>query len=160
MTKQEILDMLNKNQVVYLATAEGATPHVRGMMMYRAEDQGVVFHTGSNKDLAKQLRANPKAELCCFDPKTGVQVRLAGSVKFLFDMDLKKEIVSYFGDWVLEHYRVPVRNKIIGLAKVLLRHPVNLTLALTLQVYMRLRRNKFAEKYRGVSWTVIQSSKK
>jgi hypothetical protein len=24
MTKQEILDMLNKNQVVYLATAEGA----------------------------------------------------------------------------------------------------------------------------------------
>jgi uncharacterized pyridoxamine 5'-phosphate oxidase family protein len=64
------------------------------MMMYRAEDQGVVFHTGSNKDLAKQLRANPKAELCCFDPKTGVQVRLAGSVKFLFDMDLKKEIVE------------------------------------------------------------------
>ena len=79
------------------------------------------------------------------------------SIRFL---DLKKEIISYFGDWVLEHYRVPVRNKIIGLAKVLLRHPVNLTLALTLQVYMRLRRNKFAEKYRGVSWTVIQSSKK
>jgi uncharacterized pyridoxamine 5'-phosphate oxidase family protein len=94
MTQQEIIDFVKRNPVVYLATAEGKKPHVRGMMLYRVDEDGIIFHTGKTKDLQKQLERNPDVELCCFSQQENKQVRIAGRVEALTDEALKKEIVE------------------------------------------------------------------
>lgn len=94
MTKSEILAFLNENQVCFLATAEGTAPHVRGMMLYRADEAGIIFHTGKGKDLAAQLSNNPTVELCVFSPQANVQIRVAGIAEFVEDQALKEEIVE------------------------------------------------------------------
>lgn len=105
MDREEILAFLNKNQVCHLATIDGDKPRVRAMMMYRADDDGILFHTARMKDLSKQLEANPLVEVCFNNIKDGVQVRVSGSVEFVDDQDLKEEIVaarSFLKPWVDE----------------------------------------------------------
>jgi len=77
---------------------------VRGMMMYRADASGLIFHTGNYKALAKQLRTNQQVEVCFNSQDT--QVRVAGVSEILDDMGLKKEIVAarpFLKPWVEEH---------------------------------------------------------
>lgn len=105
MTKQEILAFLNSNPIFHIATADGDTPHVRGMLLYRADEDGIVFNTGKIKDLYHQLNRNPKVELCFSNGifENLIQVRVAGTVEALDDLDLKKEIVAkreFLKPWV------------------------------------------------------------
>jgi len=104
MTRDEILEFINSNPACHLATAEaGGQPHVRGMLMYRADDKGILFHTGDFKDLCKQVMNNPKVELCFFDPKTNTQVRITGAAQSVEDLGLKEEIVKarpFLKSWV------------------------------------------------------------
>ena len=93
MTKDEILALLNENTVCFLATADGDQPRVRGMALYRADEDGIIFHTGAGKDMALQMEKNPKVEVCAFDQKSNTQVRVAGTVEFLDDMALKQQMV-------------------------------------------------------------------
>ncbi len=96
MTRQEIYDFMNANPVCSLATVEGNRPHVRGMMLYRADANGIVFHSGKMKDLHRQLTANPAVELCFTNGGLDnlFQVRVSGSAQLVEDLDLKKEIVG------------------------------------------------------------------
>ncbi len=94
MTKTEVLEFLNKNPVVYLATCEGKKPHVRGMLMYKADENGIIFHTGKTKDLHKQLEKNPEAEICSFSQQENKQLRISGKMEEIRDEYLKKEIVE------------------------------------------------------------------
>jgi uncharacterized pyridoxamine 5'-phosphate oxidase family protein len=93
MNKEQIIEFINKNPVCYLATCQARQPHVRGMMTYKADKDGILFHTGRPKDLCKQIAANPNVELCYFDPATNTQVRVTGKAKMVEDLDLKKQIV-------------------------------------------------------------------
>lgn len=94
MDKTEIFKLINANPMCHLATAEGDTPHVRGMMMYNADESGIVFHTGKAKDLSRQLIANPKVEFCFFDQASGTQIRVSGKVEAVDDTKFKQEIVK------------------------------------------------------------------
>ena len=94
MTREEIIKFLNANVACFLATTEDGEPRVRGMALYRADDEGILFHTGAFKDISAQLKANPKAEICAFDHQAGVQVRVRGDVEFIDDMDLKNEVIA------------------------------------------------------------------
>lgn len=94
MDKSGILEFINKNPVTYLATCEGAKPHVRGMLMYRADEKGIIFHTGTSKDLHRQLERNPQVELCIFSQQDNKQVRISGRMEELKDESVKKEIVQ------------------------------------------------------------------
>jgi pyridoxamine 5'-phosphate oxidase len=94
MNKTQILDFINTNPVCHLATADGDQPRVRGMMMYKADDNGIIFHTGDFKDLYQQLKKNPKVEICFNSSDQRNQVRVCGIAEFIDKMDLKKEIVS------------------------------------------------------------------
>ena len=96
MTKEEIIAFVDKNPVFALATVDGNTPHVRDMMVCKADDEGIVFCTGKVKDVHKQITANPAVEMCFYSPDDQVQVRIAGSVELTEDLDLKKEIVEKF----------------------------------------------------------------
>ena len=94
MTKQEIIEFINKNPTFSLATTEGNQPHVRTMMIYRADENGLIFATTTLKALFQQLQANPIVELCFYNQQEFSQVRIEGSVEILDDMELKKQIVE------------------------------------------------------------------
>ncbi|MGN1115115.1 MAG: pyridoxamine 5'-phosphate oxidase family protein [Candidatus Ornithomonoglobus sp.] len=93
MTKQEIFKLMNENPVFYLATEEGDQPRVRGMLLYRADEDGIIFHTAATKDVFKQLADNPKAEVCFFG--NGVQVRVSGILELIDDEGLRREIYEH-----------------------------------------------------------------
>jgi len=117
MTKDEVLEFLRNNPVFSLATSDENTPHVRNIMLYKADDNGIIFSTGENKDLHKQLESNPMVEMCFFNPQEGKQIRIAGTVEQVEDIELKKRIVAdypFLKEWVdregydvLVVYRLP-----------------------------------------------------
>jgi len=95
MNKNEIYELINKNPVFYLATCDGDQPRVRGMLLYKADESGIIFHTGTMKDLYGQVMKNPKVELCFNDFKSGTQVRVRGELEVIDDNDLKEEISNH-----------------------------------------------------------------
>jgi pyridoxamine 5'-phosphate oxidase len=103
MTKAEILEFVKKNPVLSLATIDGNQPRVRLIMLYRADENGIIFVTGKQKDLYKQLQANPAIEMCFYNHEKGIQVRIEGKVKMLDDLELKKQVVedfSFLKPWI------------------------------------------------------------
>lgn len=94
MNKAEILTFLNANPSCHLATVEGNKPHVRGMAIYRADENGIILQTWKRKDLHKQLSKNPNIELCFNNFKEGFQIRVSGMVELVEDIELKKEILT------------------------------------------------------------------
>ena len=96
MTKEEILEFATKNPVCSLATIDGNQPRVRTIMLYKADENGIIFCTGRDKAVHKQLQANPAAELCFYNAEQGLQVRIEGTVEMLDDLELKKKIVEAF----------------------------------------------------------------
>jgi len=113
MTRDEILAFINSHPACFLATAEAnGQPHVRGMLMYRADEKGIIFHTGEFKDLWKQIMNNSKMELCFFDPKTNIQVRVSGAAQSVEDLSLKQEIVKarpFLKPWVEKRGYEPLK---------------------------------------------------
>jgi len=94
MNKSEILAFLNANPSCHLATVEGNKPHVRGMRIYKADENGIILQTAKMKDLHKQLSENPNVELCFNNYKDNIQIRVSGTVELVEDMDLKNEIIA------------------------------------------------------------------
>ena len=90
MGKEEIFKIINENPAMHLATMDGDQPRVRGMLLFRADEDGIIFHTASSKDVYEQIQKNPKAELC-FNGQ-GIQVRVTGVLEEVEDEELKKEI--------------------------------------------------------------------
>lgn len=106
MNRQQIIDFANKVQTCHLATVESGEPRVRGMMMYRADESGLLFHTGTGKDLFREIRANPAVEICFNDLQSGIQVRIRGRARVIEDQALKEEIVEhrdFMKPWIQEH---------------------------------------------------------
>ena len=64
MSKEEIFQQLNSHPAFHVATVEGDQPHTRAVLLYRADENGIVFHTARSKDLFSQIEKNPKAEFC------------------------------------------------------------------------------------------------
>ena len=93
MTANEIFDLINKHPVFHLATMDGDQPRVRGMLLFRADETGFVFHTASTKDIFSQIMANPKAEMCfaCGE----VQIRVTGTLELNEDPALREEIFNH-----------------------------------------------------------------
>ncbi|MHC4913232.1 MAG: pyridoxamine 5'-phosphate oxidase family protein [Planctomycetota bacterium] len=103
MTKEEVFEFVGKNPVFGLATADDNKPHVRMMMLYRADENGIIFTTGENKDVHRQLSVNPQVEMCFYSAEEQRQVRIGGSVDVLEDLELKKQVVRdypFLKEWV------------------------------------------------------------
>jgi pyridoxamine 5'-phosphate oxidase len=96
MTKEEVLEFAAKNPVCSIATINGNRPRVRMIMLYQADENGIIFCTGRQKDLNAQLQANPAAEMCFYNADEGRMVRIEGSVESLDDLELKKKVVEKF----------------------------------------------------------------
>ena len=81
MQKEHIFEIINKNPVLFLATLEETEPRVRGMLLYRADESGIIFHTGPHKDVYHQIIKNPQVQMCFYDAAQNIQIRVRGPLK-------------------------------------------------------------------------------
>jgi len=95
-----------------MATVSDGQARVRMMKAYRADEEGIIFITGENKDVHRQLGTNPEVELCFFSIDQEIHIRVTGSVEVAEKTSLKKEIgddYQFLKKWVDNAgYDVPV----------------------------------------------------
>ena len=95
MTKEQIFEFMTKAGFFHLATIEDGKPRVRAIMLYSAGKEGIIFHTGTFKDLYKQLEGCKDAELCFNDLQNNIQVRAFGKLDEITDTLKKDEIINH-----------------------------------------------------------------
>jgi pyridoxamine 5'-phosphate oxidase len=102
MTREEIFQFLNENPDFSLATCDGNLPHVRTLMLHKADSTGIYFMVGKFKDVYRQISINPYVELCFH--KGNNQVRVSGQAENLDkNLELKKEILAirpFMAPWI------------------------------------------------------------
>jgi len=96
MTIQDCIKFTNENPVCYLATIEGDQPRVRALGFWFADETGFYFQTGSIKEFPKQLRKNPKTEVCFYhhEGMIGTMLRIAGEVEFVDNIELRERVMN------------------------------------------------------------------
>jgi pyridoxamine 5'-phosphate oxidase len=94
MNRDDMIEFMNANPQCHLATIEDGRPRVRGMLLYRADKDGLLFHTAGQKDLFRQVLENPHVEVCFVSPDGHLQLRVRGEVSVVEDLELKKEMVE------------------------------------------------------------------
>ncbi len=73
---EKVCDFLKAAGTYYLATDEAGQPRVRPFGTAHIFEGKLYLQTGLKKDVAKQMLANPKVEICAF--KEGKWIRVAG----------------------------------------------------------------------------------
>ena len=73
---EKVYEFLKAAGTYYLATVDGDQPRVRPFGTVHIFEGRLYIQTGKRKDVAHQLAANPKAEICAF--KDGTWLRVAG----------------------------------------------------------------------------------
>ncbi|MCQ2552797.1 MAG: pyridoxamine 5'-phosphate oxidase family protein [Clostridia bacterium] len=71
---KEVYDFLFAFHVYYLATNDNGQPRVRPFGTMDMFDGALYIQTGKSKDVAKQIEACSKVELCAFDGKQWIRV--------------------------------------------------------------------------------------
>lgn len=71
---QEVYDFLKKCGTYYLATEENGQPRVRPFGTVNLFEGKLYLQTGKKKNVAKQIAANPKVEICAFDGSRWLRV--------------------------------------------------------------------------------------
>lgn len=77
----EVLKFLTDNPTFYIATVDGDVPKVRPFGLVIEFEGKLCFCTNNQKDVYKQLKANPNFEVCTTS-KTGEWLRLKGKAVF------------------------------------------------------------------------------
>ncbi len=75
---EKAYEFLKSAGTYYLATVDGDQPRVRPFGTANVFEGKLYIQTGLKKDVAKQLLANPKAEICAFTK--GKWIRIAGKL--------------------------------------------------------------------------------
>ena len=89
---QRVCEFLKEAGVYYLATVEGDQPRVRPFGTAHIFEGKLYIQTGHVKPCAKQLLANPKAELCAFH--NGTWLRIACSLVEDDRVEAKKSMLD------------------------------------------------------------------
>ena len=75
---EKVIKFLDEAQTYYLATLEGDQPRVRPFGTALIFNDKLYIQTGKVKAVSKQLKANPKAEICAF--MDGRWLRISGEL--------------------------------------------------------------------------------
>jgi pyridoxamine 5'-phosphate oxidase len=96
MELNELLKFVTDNPLSFFATSDGDQPKVRALQLFSADKTGLYYSMDANKDVYKQLKGNPKVEVCFFDPKSkgGDMVRVTGRVEFVQDTEMKRKVIE------------------------------------------------------------------
>lgn len=95
---KSVYDFIKKCGTYYLATVEDNQPRVRPFGTIDIFEDKLYIQTGKVKPVSKQLGANSKAELCCFDGATGTWLRLAGELISDDRVEAKKHMLDNYPD--------------------------------------------------------------
>lgn len=82
----EVIRFLQDCKTFYLATADGDQPRVRPLGVAFEYEGKIAFTTNNTKDMFKQMKANPKVEMCACNAE-GKYLRIAGTVGFSHSTD-------------------------------------------------------------------------
>jgi pyridoxamine 5'-phosphate oxidase len=96
MELNEILKFVNENPISFFATLDGDQPKVRALQLFSADKTGLYYSMDDSKEVYKQLKVNPKVEVCFLDTKSkiGDMVRVMGKVEFVQDMEMKRKVIE------------------------------------------------------------------
>ncbi len=75
---KEVCQFLKDAGTYYIATVDGDQPRVRPFGTVNVFEDKLYIQTGRTKDVAKQIAANPKVELCAM--KGDEWIRVAGTL--------------------------------------------------------------------------------
>ena len=90
----EIYEFLKQAGTYYLATVDGDQPRVRPFGTVDLFEGRLYIQTGKVKPVSRQLRANPKAELCAF--LNGRWLRVAGELVSDDRIEPKKHMLDNY----------------------------------------------------------------
>jgi uncharacterized pyridoxamine 5'-phosphate oxidase family protein len=90
---EEIIKFLQDQQVFFLATVEGDQPRLRPLGAVVEYKGKLCLCTNNRKEMYKQMKANPKVELCACSPE-GHTLRLTGTVAFDPSREAKEKILE------------------------------------------------------------------
>jgi uncharacterized pyridoxamine 5'-phosphate oxidase family protein len=95
MEKAVLIQALNANPTMQLATVDAqGEPRTRGIFMYRADEEGILFHTGDFKSLYAELKAHSGVEASFMEKESFTQIRVRGKAVELDDQALRERIVA------------------------------------------------------------------
>ncbi|MDR0941698.1 MAG: pyridoxamine 5'-phosphate oxidase family protein [Bacteroidales bacterium] len=77
---KEVCEFLKQCGEYYIATVEGNQPRVRPFGTAAIFENKLYIQTGKRKNVAKQMMANPKIEICAFNKATGEWLRIEATV--------------------------------------------------------------------------------
>jgi uncharacterized pyridoxamine 5'-phosphate oxidase family protein len=77
---KEVCNFLKQCGEYFLATVEGDQPRVRPFGTAAIYENRLYIQTGKRKNVAKQMLANPKVEICAYDKTAKTWVRIAATV--------------------------------------------------------------------------------
>lgn len=94
---QKTYDFIKQNchSTYFIATADNQQPRVRPFGTINIFEGKLYIQTGHKKDVAKQIAANPKVELCCFDGQAN-WLRLSGTLVEDERIEAKKAMLDAY----------------------------------------------------------------
>jgi len=98
MDLQDCIRFANDYPSCSLATVDGDQPRVRTFLLWFADETGFYFVTFSTKDVSRQLKGNPKVELCFFNNPANFrgmrQLRVTGRADLVDDEAVRGRAVE------------------------------------------------------------------
>lgn len=91
---EKVYEFLKNAETYYLATVDGDQPRVRPFGTINIFEGKLYIQTGKVKPVSKQLKANPKAEICAF--KDGKWVRVAAELVEDDRVEAKKSMLDAY----------------------------------------------------------------
>ena len=91
---ERVCSFIKEAETYYLATVDGDQPRVRPFGTIHIFEGKLYIQTGRKKDVAKQLAANPKAEICAF--KDGKWIRVTGELVDDNRVEAKKSMLDAY----------------------------------------------------------------
>ncbi|MBR6055597.1 MAG: pyridoxamine 5'-phosphate oxidase family protein [Bacilli bacterium] len=89
---ERVYEFLETAGTYYLATVEGDQPRVRAFGTQLLYEGKLYIQTGKIKPVSKQIKANPKVEICAF--KDGQWLRLSGVLEEDDRREVKKAMLD------------------------------------------------------------------
>jgi uncharacterized pyridoxamine 5'-phosphate oxidase family protein len=89
---QEVLKFLAESKVFFLATVDGNQPRVRPIGFYMEHGGKLCFCTSNQKDMFKQMKANPQVEFCALVERD--IMRIAGKAVFVTSAESRQKALE------------------------------------------------------------------
>ena len=93
---EKVYEFIKKCRIYYLATIDGDQARVRPFGTIDLFDGKLYIQTGKIKDVSKQIHANPKVEISCFDGEKWL--RLAGTLVEDERIEAKEHMLDSYPD--------------------------------------------------------------